>query len=83
MMVSVYILRSVSCGIHYVGISKSPEKRLRQHNANQSRGTRGKGPWVIVLEEPFPSYKEARRREKFLKSGAGREWIGKQLIFPL
>ena len=75
MSVRVYVLRSLSAGCCYVGISKFTAKRLRQHNRNQSAGTRGKGPWEKILEEAYPSYAEARVREKYLKSGAGREWL--------
>ena len=80
MTVFVYILRSLSRGTFYVGISQSPAKRMRQHNRDQSAGTRGKGPWETVLRESFDSYAEARTREKYLKSGVGREWI--RSLFP-
>ena len=75
MMVYVYVLRSLSTGCFYVGISRSPGKRKRQHDRNQSTGTRGKGPWEELHREPYPTYAEARQREKHLKSGKGREWL--------
>ena len=71
----VYVIRSESTGILYVGITKRPARRLREHNKGQSIGTRGKGPWVKVLLEEFPSYSGAREHEKYLKSGIGREWL--------
>ena len=73
--IHVYVLQSESTGEHYVGISKYGPKRLRQHNRDQSGGTRGKGPWKLVHQETFPDYAIAREREKFLKSRKGREWL--------
>lgn len=75
MSVHVYILKSESSGLFYVGISKTPTSRLRQHNADQSVGTRGKGPWIRIASEEYPDYAAARIREKWLKSGVGRTWL--------
>ena len=75
MTVYVYVLWSESVKQFYVGITKSMAKRLRQHNSGQSGWTRNKGPWVEVMAEGYQDYKSARRRETFLKSGAGREWL--------
>jgi predicted GIY-YIG superfamily endonuclease len=75
MTVYVYVLRSLTTGNFYVGISKTPTKRQRQHNRDQSKGTRGKGPWEEVLREPYADYATARKREKHLKSGQGRAWL--------
>ncbi len=32
-------------------------------------------PWRIVFEEEIETYEEARKREKYYKSGAGRRKI--------
>ena len=71
----VYVIRSESTGNLYIGITKRPAKRLREHNKGQSIGTRGKGPWIKVFLEEFSAYSDAREREKYLKSGIGREWL--------
>jgi len=73
MAVHLYVLRSESTGRFYVGISKFKAKRLRQHNRDQSRATAGGGPWVEVYREEHPDYATARTREKYWKSGAGRQ----------
>ena len=75
MHVYVYVLKSESSGQFYIGISKFKAKRTRQHNRGESPGTRGKGPWVEVFREPYDGYKSARRREKFLKTGKGRDYL--------
>lgn len=73
--VFVYILKSESTGYFYVGIIRFSLKRTRQHNKGQSSGSRGKGPWKKVYQEGYSSYREARKREKYLKSGIGRDWL--------
>jgi putative endonuclease len=70
----VYILRN-PLNKFYAGLSKNPERRAQEHNAGKTRTTKGKGPWIIVHTEEYLSTPEARKREKFLKSGLGRTWI--------
>lgn len=80
----VYILQSQSTGKIYVGQTNDLEKRLRQHNDPNFRLTlhtkRNKGPWALVHAESVDSRKEALKREKFLKSGQGREWIRDHIL---
>ena len=69
----VYVLESVRNGKRYVGsTSKTPEVRLREHNGGSNRWTRENGPFELVYYEEYGSKLEANRRERFLKSGAGR-----------
>jgi putative endonuclease len=74
-MVTVYVLRSLTCGIRYVGITSHVGARLRAHARGESKGGRQLGPFELIHREEFPSYQEARGREKFLKSGVGRQWL--------
>jgi len=72
----IYILKSDKDGKRYIGrTSKSPDIRLREHNSNKSKFTRGHQPWKLIYYEKFQSKKESQAREKFLKSGKGREWL--------
>lgn len=50
-------------------------RRLREHNTCKSRSTKAYVPWVLVYSEEFTSRLDARVREKYLKSGIGREFI--------
>ena len=69
----VYVLESLSSGKRYVGsTSKPPEARLREHNGGSNRWTRPNRPFKLVYYEEHQSRAEAGRRERFLKSGAGR-----------
>jgi len=40
-------------------------------------GTKNRGPWGLVYQERYGSRSEAMIREKFLKSGKGREMLDK------
>jgi putative endonuclease len=35
----------------------------------------GKGPWRLVYSEQYVTRVDARKREKYLKSGEGREFL--------
>ncbi len=70
----VYVLESLRNGKRYVGsTAKAPEIRLREHNGGSNRWTRQNGPFKLVYYEECESKVEASRRERFLKSGAGRK----------
>jgi len=75
----LYILKSEKDGIHYVGISKDVSKRLREHNAGRNRFTKGHIPWKVIYTEEYKNSLEARRREKYFKSGAGRRFVKEKI----
>lgn len=49
-------------------------RRLAEHNEGRNKSTKAYSPWEIVVKELFETRKEARKREKYLKSAAGRKW---------
>ena len=71
----VYVLRSLDFGRNYVGFTRNVEKRLREHNSGKTRSTMPYIPWEIILVEEFDLKEDALTREKFLKTGKGREYI--------
>ena len=75
----VYVLQSGTTGKLYIGQTNDLSGRLRQHNdpeSNRSLYTkRTPGPWVLAHVEEFPSRREAMARERFLKTGQGRDWL--------
>ena len=74
-MVFVYILKSEVSEKMYVGMTQDLSRRLAEHNSGKSKFTKGYKPWKLLYSEKLDDYKEARKREKYLKSGQGRDWI--------
>lgn len=78
-MYFVYVLKSEKDNNLYIGITNNLEKRLKQHNNGNNFSTKYRKPFKLVYYEIKENRQDARIREKFLKSGCGREFI-KQLI---
>ncbi|MFM7218336.1 MAG: GIY-YIG nuclease family protein [Bacteroidota bacterium] len=66
-------LQSEANSRFYTGISEEPDKRLKAHNSGEVRSTRYYRPWRRVYLEECTSLQSAREREKYYKSGNGRE----------
>ena len=73
-MFFVYILYSAKFDRFYVGMTSNIEQRLNSHNLAKVKSTKGFLPWVVVFKESFDLREEARKRELYLKSAAGRRW---------
>jgi putative endonuclease len=73
----VYVLKSEKDGKHYTGISNDPARRLKQHNQGDraTPSTKSRGPFKLIYSEKVRDRKMARKREQYLKSGTGREFI--------
>ena len=70
---TVYILQSESNPErHYTGLTSDLAMRLRWHNAGQNADTKADRPWTVVVSIDFKSESDARRFERYLKSGSGR-----------
>ena len=71
-MVFVYLLKSVNGIYSYVGISKVPRRRLREHNRGENKTTRTHRPYDMWILARCETYAEARLLEKDFKTGYGR-----------
>jgi putative endonuclease len=75
-MFIVYILYSMSSSKTYVGFTSDVERRLFEHNVSETKGfTLRYRPWILIRKEIFADKTDAMTREKFLKTGRGREEI--------
>ena len=79
-MYSVYIIESLSDGRLYIGQTSDLNDRLRRHNQNRSKSTKGRGPWRLIHHEEFESRSEAYAREQYLKSLKSRQYILKNIV---
>jgi putative endonuclease len=71
----VYALSSLAKNSIYVGLTHEVEERTTRHESGRERTTRPYRPFAVLLVECFATRPEARRREKYLKSGVGKEYL--------
>ena len=71
----VYILRSRRNGRLYTGSTDNLERRVAEHNSGRSKATRFTGPFDLLHSESFDSRSAAVARERYLKTGLGRQEI--------
>jgi putative endonuclease len=74
-MIWVYAIRSLERKYIYVGMSNNVDRRMKEHNNGENRSTKAYRPFVLILKEEFNTRAEARKREKYLKSGIGKEHL--------
>ena len=74
----VYVLKSLKDGRLYKGQTHNLEIRLQQHNSGKTKSTKGYTPWELVYFESFKTREEAVLREKYFKTGVGREFLNKK-----
>ena len=72
---AVYAIASRNKNYVYVGLTNNLGRRLSEHNGGKNRTTKPYAPFTLIHKEYFPSRKEARVREKYLKSGIGKEFL--------
>ena len=77
-MYTVYVIESVE-GYRYIGQTDNFDRRLFQHNSGISKWTKRGKDWKCVYAEEFETRLEAREREKYLKTGVGREFLRRKL----
>ena len=79
----VYILQSdTDPERHYTGVTTDVERRLEWHNHAPSGQTVRHRPWSLLVVIEFPTARQARRFERYLKSGSGRAFA-KRHFSPL
>ena len=60
-------------------MTQNLERRLKEHNSGKSKFTSSYIPWILVYHEFATSTEHARKREKYLKSAAGKRFINNYL----
>ena len=73
-MYYVYVIRSEE-GYRYIGQTGDLERRLSEHNGGMSHSTKHGKNWEVVHLEEFGTRKEAMKRERYLKTSAGRRYL--------
>ncbi len=79
-MYTVYVLKDKD-GKVYKGVTSNIERRLEEHRKGQTRTTSMMTDASLVYSEEYETFAEARKREVYFKSGAGRRFL-KTKIMP-
>jgi len=78
-MYYVYILKSLKDNKLYTGYTNNLQKRLEEHNQGKNFSTSWRGPFKLIYYEAYLSQDDAKRREKYFKTGWGRNYIKRNL----
>ncbi len=74
-MFFVYAIKSIERNYIYVGLTNNLERRIERHNSGQNKTTKPYSPFELIYSEVLDTRIEARKREKYLKSGIGKEFL--------
>lgn len=77
----VYILQSLKDRFFYVGLTRDLQKRLDQHNGGKVDSTRNRIPFDLVYWEGYLNFRDASKREEYLKSSWGKRYIKDRLNY--
>jgi putative endonuclease len=71
----VYAISSEVRNYIYVGMTNNLERRISDHNYGYNKTTKPYIPFKVIYTEEFDSRIVARQKEKYLKSGVGKEFL--------
>ena len=72
-MVWVYAISSVVRNYIYVGMTKDVDARLARHIKGREKITKPYAPFQLIYTEVCANRVKAREREKYWKSGIGKQ----------
>lgn len=75
-MFTVYVLRDESDKI-YKGMTNNLERRLKEHRGGHTTTTSRMSNLEVIYTEEYEKFEDARKRELYLKSAAGRRFLKK------
>jgi putative endonuclease len=76
-MFYTYVLKSKKDKKLYIGQTSNLLRRIIDHNLGLVKSTKYRKPLIKVYHETFNTRSEAIKREKYLKTGRGREFLQK------
>ena len=72
-MYYVYAISSNERNYIYVGLTDNLERRLSEHYSGRNKTTQPYLPFTLIHFEEYNTRTEAREKEKYYKSGIGKE----------
>jgi len=82
-MFYVYLLYSHKDRRFYTGFTHNIEERYLRHAHGEVVSTKNRRPLTLIYYEAYKNEKDAKGREIFLKSGAGKRFLKNQLTNTL
>ncbi len=76
-MYCVYAISSLVKEYIYVGMTSDINARIYRHNKGYEKTTKPYIPFELIYKEEIDNRIEARKREKYWKSGCGKEYLRK------
>lgn len=77
-MLTVYVLRDKN-GKLYKGLTNNLVRRLNEHRIGKTVTTSRMEGLEVLYKEEYDNFEQARKRELYLKSAAGRRFLKKKL----
>ncbi|MES2836230.1 MAG: GIY-YIG nuclease family protein [Bacteroidota bacterium] len=71
----VYAISSEEKNYIYVGLTSNIDERIKRHNLGYEKTTKPYRPFLLIFMEKCENRVEARKREKYWKSGIGKELL--------
>lgn len=78
-MYTVYVLKDKN-GKMYKGMTNNLRKRLYDHKSGHTITTSRMSDIQVVYTEEFQDFEEARKRELYFKTAAGRRFLKNKII---
>nr|WP_299342527.1 GIY-YIG nuclease family protein [Allomuricauda sp.] len=73
----MYAISSFDFNYIYVGMTSNMEERLNRHNRGWEQTTKPYAPFKLIYSENCDNRDLGRKREKYWKSGVGKEKLRK------
>ena len=80
-MFYTYVLESKKDGKKYVGYTKNLKSRFEQHQKGKVESTKDRRPLTLIYYEACLTEEDALKREKYLKTYRGKQFLAKRLKF--
>lgn len=81
-MYTVYVLSNKD-GKLYKGLTNNMQRRLYEHRSGKTKTTSRMRELQIVYTETFSDFGEARKREIYFKTAAGRRFLKTKISKPV
>ena len=78
-MFYIYVLESKKDDKKYIGYTKNLKSRFEQHQKGKVESTKNRRPFKLIYYEACLSEEDALKREKYLKTYRGKQFLAKRL----